>query len=219
MNFRRRVDTLGHAKLLVKEDNHDGVDIQTFRVTSGSRIVFYLDITELTGTLEFTVTNAATEDQTFKQRYTNTYSSTGQFIIPITELQRFVRISTTSTDASFSISVSAADNSTSEEAESLLETIRDNINGERGTFTDRSGSAATTSAEVAPANSNRKYFFIQNVSNGTIWFDFGTAAVTDQPSIELSPGDSWTMKEGFISTEAINVISESSTRNFTAKEG
>lgn len=90
---------------------------------------------------------------------------------------------------------------------------------QNGTFTDRSGTATTTSAQIAPAKADRKYFFIQNISTNTIWFNFGTAAVIGQPSIELGPGDTWLMKDGFVSTEAINVIAESSTRDFTAKEG
>lgn len=90
---------------------------------------------------------------------------------------------------------------------------------QRGALTDRSGAATTTSAEIVPANSNRNYFFIQNHSGGTIWINFGVAAVTTRPSIRLQNGDSYSMEGSFISTQAIHAIAASGTRDFTAKEG
>lgn len=88
-----------------------------------------------------------------------------------------------------------------------------------GTLTDRSGTATTTSSQIAASNATRKYFFIQNNSNSTIWFNFTTAAITSQPSIRLLSGETFIMENNFISSEAINIIAVSSTRDFTAKEG
>jgi hypothetical protein len=217
--FNRRVNVLGSAKLLTNQTNFNGIDVQTMRVSGGSRLVFYLDITQIVGSLIFSITNAATEEQTFIEVHESTYMATTQVRIPVTELQRLVSISITCTNASYSLSVSAADNSTSEEAEDLLTTISNNINGERGTFADRSGIATTTSTVIASTNLNRKYFYIQNNSTGIIWFNFGVAAIVGQPSIELHPGDDREMKDGFISTESINIIAQTATRTFTAKEG
>jgi hypothetical protein len=88
----------------------------------------------------------------------------------------------------------------------------------QGTLTDKSGSATGVSSQVAAANATRKYFYIQ-CQAGTIWMNFGVAAVASQPSIKLNAGDSFTMEGTFISTQAINVISGGGTRDYTAKEG
>lgn len=88
-----------------------------------------------------------------------------------------------------------------------------------GSFTNRSGTATAVSAQLAAANSSRKYFYLQNVSDGNIWFNFGVAAVTTQPSLRLRPGETFTLDGSFISTQAINVISEVGSRDYVAKEG
>lgn len=105
---------------------------------------------------------------------------------------------------------------TDEVVSEKLDTI---INQREGTLTDRSGIATTSSAQIAPANANRKYFFIQNNSTGTIWFNFGISAVTNQPSIKLEPNETKVFEGFFISTESIHIIAATSTRTFTAKEG
>lgn len=87
-----------------------------------------------------------------------------------------------------------------------------------GSLTDRSGSATGASAQIAAANSSRRYFFIQ-CHAGTIWLNFGVAAVASQPSIRLNNGDTFLMEGSFVSTQTINVISGGGTRDFTAKEG
>lgn len=88
-----------------------------------------------------------------------------------------------------------------------------------GTLTDRSGTATTTSATLAAANANRKYIFIQNVSTGDIWINFTTAATNASPSIRIDASGVFVMEGSFISTEAINIRSNTSTRPFVAKEG
>ncbi|CAK0741503.1 hypothetical protein CCP1ISM_130010 [Azospirillaceae bacterium] len=91
-----------------------------------------------------------------------------------------------------------------------------------GTLTNRSGTTSgttNTSTQLMPANSTRKYLFIQNVDgNKTIWINFTNAATTTQPSIQLIAGSSFVMESSFVSTEAINVISSSTSVNYTAKE-
>ena len=90
-----------------------------------------------------------------------------------------------------------------------------------GTLTDRSGSvtAGGTAQEVAAANSSRKYFFIQNVSDIDLWIDFGATAVADQPSIRLSPGASFEMtSSGGVSTQSVSLIGATTGKKFTAKE-
>lgn len=90
----------------------------------------------------------------------------------------------------------------------------------QGTFTDKSGTATTTSAVVAAANTSRRYFIIQNLSTTIdIYINFTSVATAGGGSIKLAPGSGFEMENGFISTEAINVIAASSTAVFTAKEG
>lgn len=93
------------------------------------------------------------------------------------------------------------------------------VNPANGSLTDRSSTATTASSQVAAANANRKYFYIQNVSGGIVWINFGTAAVAAPPSIRIANGEEWRMEGSFISTQAINIIAASGSRDYTAKEG
>lgn len=92
------------------------------------------------------------------------------------------------------------------------------ISAGTGTLTNRSGTVGTVSIQVMAVNTNRKYLFIQNVGNQTIWINFTAAATTTQPSIQMTPGASFVMENSFVSTEAINVISNNASVAFTAKE-
>jgi len=98
--------------------------------------------------------------------------------------------------------------------------ITGQVRGARGTTTAGTGSPATAiSALAVAANTDRKYLFIQNVSNGELWIDFTIAAVTDEPSIRLIAGDAFIMEDNFISTEAVNIIRRTGTGEYTLKEG
>lgn len=90
-----------------------------------------------------------------------------------------------------------------------------------GTLTNRSGTTSgtpSTSTQIMASNSTRQYLFIQNVGATTIWINFTTAAVTTQPSIQLSSGANFIMESSFVSTEAVNVISTGTSIAFAAKE-
>ena len=88
-----------------------------------------------------------------------------------------------------------------------------------GTLTDRSIIATGISQVAAVANTSRQYLFMQNVSNGEIWFNFTTAATTDTPSIRLPKDSSFTMEGLFVSTEALNVIRKTGNGKLVIKEG
>lgn len=90
----------------------------------------------------------------------------------------------------------------------------------QGALTDRSGSASTTSAQVAATNSNRRYFYFQNLDASiAVYLNFGSAATAGSGSIKIPAGGSFAMTMGdFVSTDAINVISASGTPAYTAKE-
>ena len=89
-----------------------------------------------------------------------------------------------------------------------------------GVVTNRSGSITTggTSQQLAPANSSRKYFIVQNTSSANLAINFTNAASLTVGSIVLIPNASFVMEQGFISTEVINVIGATTGQTFTAKE-
>ena len=88
----------------------------------------------------------------------------------------------------------------------------------RGSLTDRSVSVGTSSAQVMAANGSRNYLFIQNISDTAIWINFGTAAVTDSPSIKINPNDIYSPIP-CVTTDALNAISTLSGKKLVAKEG
>lgn len=93
----------------------------------------------------------------------------------------------------------------------------------QGALTDRSGDIAVgaTSEEVMPANANRRYMIIQNLSiSDVMWIDFGVDAVEDQPSLQLAAnGGSFVMEGSFICTQAVNIICATGGEPYSAKEG
>lgn len=89
-------------------------------------------------------------------------------------------------------------------------------------MTDHSGSIAAGGAaqQVMPANSTRKFLFIQNISSGLLWINFGTTAVQDEPSIKLMPdSDAFKLDYGTIDTELVSIIGSTTGQKFVAKEG
>lgn len=88
-----------------------------------------------------------------------------------------------------------------------------------GTITNRSSTitAGGTAQTLAAANMNRRYLFIQNISSEDLWFNIGTTAVADQPSIKLTPGSSFEFAE-FVPVEAISIIGATTGSKFVAKE-
>lgn len=90
----------------------------------------------------------------------------------------------------------------------------------RGTLTDRSGTASTTSTQIMAANSSRTYLFIENLDISIdMHVNFTSAATVSSGSVRVPPGASYIMESGFVSTEAVFLRSASGTPLFTAKEG
>lgn len=90
----------------------------------------------------------------------------------------------------------------------------------KGVLVDRSGTASSSSSTLMPANEDRSYLFIQNVSAGTIWINFTSDATASSPSIALGPGATYTLGTSFITTEKITVIRAGILDlSYTAKEG
>ena len=88
-------------------------------------------------------------------------------------------------------------------------------------FTDHSGTLAANSEaqQIMPANLNRKYLIVQNVSAIALWINFNTDANTDQPSIKLVTDGSFVMEGSALVTDSVSIIGSSVGASFTAKEG
>jgi hypothetical protein len=106
-------------------------------------------------------------------------------------------------------------------SEDLSGNLRTINTAQRGTLTDRSGTVATggVSQQVMAANTARKYLLFENVSTEDKWINFTTAATAAQPSILIKPNGSYELEGNYITTEAMNVISASTSSPYTAKEG
>lgn len=89
-----------------------------------------------------------------------------------------------------------------------------------GTLTNRSGTITTggTAQTIMAANTSRRYLLIQNVSDTTMWCDFGTTAVQNQPSIQIIAGANFFMQNNAISTELVSCVGATTGKAFTAKE-
>jgi hypothetical protein len=92
-----------------------------------------------------------------------------------------------------------------------------------GTLVDGSGTlaAGSTSQEVFGQNTGRQYLFIQNISAGTLWFDFDIDAVENQPSIRLLTNEAFEFaagSTGAVPTASVNIIGATLGQAFVAKE-
>lgn len=103
--------------------------------------------------------------------------------------------------------------------------LKGNVNGlnvmpSTGTLTDGSGTITTANAsqQVAVANANRRYLYIQNNSDTAMWCNFTTVAIVGQPSIQIAAGASFIMENSAVSTEAVNCIGTLAGKSFTLKQ-
>lgn len=89
-----------------------------------------------------------------------------------------------------------------------------------GALTDRSGTITLggTSQQLMAANAARRYLFVQNVSAGDLWVNFGVAAAQAQPSVKIATNGTFIMDGSFVSTEAVNIVGATTAQAFTAKE-
>lgn len=88
-------------------------------------------------------------------------------------------------------------------------------------FVDHSGEVASggNAQEMAPANPDRIYLFIQNMDDTEeLWVNFTDDATEDSPSIRLAPYGIYELKDTYISTEAVSVIAATTSHKYTVKE-
>lgn len=87
---------------------------------------------------------------------------------------------------------------------------------------DASGSiTAGGTAQAGPvANVGRSHLFIQNISDTTMWVNFGVTAVADQPSIQIVAGAILRYDApAFVPQGAVSVIGATTGKKFVLKEG
>lgn len=85
-------------------------------------------------------------------------------------------------------------------------------------LTDLSKLASQVSTQLVPTNANRRYLFIQNVGNSSVWINFTSVATIGQPSVRLEPGASFVMEGSSVTVEAVNVIAVAPNTPVTVKE-
>ena len=76
-----------------------------------------------------------------------------------------------------------------------------------------------TAQDLMDANIGRRYLFIQNISTGDLWINFGVTAVADQPSIKIPAGASFVMEGTVVFGDLISIIGATTGQKFVAKEG
>lgn len=92
--------------------------------------------------------------------------------------------------------------------------------GNSGALVLGSGTITTggTSQQVFASNTSRKYLFIQNTSSTNEYIGFNVAASTTT-GILLLPNSSFSMENGYISTQIINILGATTGQTFVAYYG
>lgn len=95
------------------------------------------------------------------------------------------------------------------------------ITAARGVFRDYSGSVTLggTAQVVQSAGLIRRYLLIQNISDTTMWVNFGVTAVADQPSIQIVAGASLVFDHAFVPIGDISLMCATTGKKFVIKEG
>lgn len=85
---------------------------------------------------------------------------------------------------------------------------------------DGSGTITTggTSQTVFAANSGRRYFEFQNISDTDMYINFGAAAVADSNSFKLVPGAVYVNASNYCPKGSINVICATTGKKFVTKQ-
>jgi len=93
-----------------------------------------------------------------------------------------------------------------------------------GPLTDRSGVLTDAlNITVALENKSRGYFIFQNISDSTMWLNFGDVATANNNSIYVAAQGSVLFTGSFIPNQVINVLCPAASgggpKRFVAKEG
>lgn len=89
------------------------------------------------------------------------------------------------------------------------------------TQTNRSGTITTgaQSQLLMAANANRRSYWLQNQSSGSLWINrFGNAATAGQPSIEIKPGGYFETPSNGSGTSAVYIYGATTGQAFACGE-
>lgn len=75
-----------------------------------------------------------------------------------------------------------------------------------------------TAETIESAGRVRKYFMFQNISDTTMWINFGTTAVADEPSISVVAGATLVFEGSFVPTGSVSVMCATTGKKFVCKE-
>lgn len=91
----------------------------------------------------------------------------------------------------------------------------------QNTPTDGSTTITTggTSQTVFAANNNRRYLEIQNISDTTMYVNFGAAAVADSNSFKLVAGAVYVNASNYCPQGIVTIICATTGKAFVAKQG
>ena len=119
-------------------------------------------------------------------------------------------------DTDPAVSIAAVDLGNPANVIQLLKAILQTNNGP---MADHSGTVATalTSVSAVIGQPNRTYLFLQNLSTGNMWVNFGAAATAGSGSIKLLPNGGAYEMFGVCSTDEIFVLAESAGSEYTLK--
>lgn len=92
--------------------------------------------------------------------------------------------------------------------------------GQYPSLIDKSGSILTggVSQKVADKNPSRGCLIVQNISDTTMYVNFGASATADD-SIQLLPGGSITFNGAWVPGDEVHLLCSTSGKKFVCKEG
>ena len=82
----------------------------------------------------------------------------------------------------------------------------------------QSKTISTTSIELVPEDLDRRAMIIENISNKNMWIAFGSAAAEVGKGIRLDPNEPFRLGLTILTTQAINIICESASREVAYQE-
>ena len=162
--YKRRLSN-GSSKLLSSQTQYSGVDVQTFKTIQGSRVVFYLEITQITGSLNVFIANGSFAEQEFQTLHDKEYTTTGTYTVPFTDVQRLFSLVKTADNATYSLSATLTDNSSSRETDLFLSAIKEVSQNRYHTITEVVNSSTTYIGKTAVSDEdeNEPVWQIQRV--------------------------------------------------------
>lgn len=86
---------------------------------------------------------------------------------------------------------------------------------------DGSGAIATggTSQQIFDGKTSRAYLLVQNISDATLYLNFGAAATIDNNSLRLLPGELYENPPNFCPNGTVTIIGATTGKKFVAKQG